>query len=107
MKRLFIAFLLLLFASLGASLALAQNPVVTRPQGVTVGNYSGTLAATNTFQSVLASSTAITGRIGCIIQNTGTNAMYIYPGVLADATTAKSFKITAGQVFYCNNAGVV
>lgn len=103
MKRL----LLILLMVLGVSSAYAQNTVVTRPQGVTSYNAASTVAVTNTFQSIWAASTTLTGRTGCIVQNTGNNPMYVYTGAIASATIAKSFKITAGQSFYCNVGNIV
>lgn len=61
-------------------------------------NQSSTIAVTNTFQEAFASSTE---RRDCMIQNTGTNAMYVFPGAVASATIATSVKLTAGTVFYC------
>lgn len=57
MKRL-IAFTTLLWA-LGASLALAQSPVITQPYGANNYNDSSTITATNTFQSIWAASTLL------------------------------------------------
>ena len=104
MTRLIIAALLW---AIGASFAFAQSPVQTQPKGVTTGNYSGTIAVTNTFQSVLAASSATTGRLACAIQNNGTNSMYVYFGPIANATTAKSVKLAVGQSVNCNSGNVV
>lgn len=90
--------------------AKAQNPVVTMPytaQGqLSTTNSSGSVAVTNTFQSIFAASTVVTGRVACTVQNTGTNAMYVFFGPIASATTATSVKLTAGQSVNCNVGGV-
>lgn len=90
--------------------APAQSPVVTQPytaQGqLATTNASSTIAVTNTFQSVFAASTVQIGRVACTVQNTGTNAMYVFFGPIADATTAKSVKLAAGQALTCNVSGV-
>lgn len=102
MKRLLLALLMM-----GASLpSYAQSPVITQPYGVTSVNYSSTIAITNIFQSVWAANTTTRGRAGCTVQNTGTNTMYVYFGAIADATTAKSTKLSAGQSVRCNNSGI-
>ena len=94
--------------------AYAQsNIVVTTPKPVTaVDNQSSTIAVTNTFQPVFVASTANTGRVACVIQNTGTNSMYVYFGatqtsVLAEATIAKSVKLIAGQACSCDSNDIV
>jgi hypothetical protein len=50
-------------------------------------NASGTIASTNTFQSVFSSAY---NRHGCLIQNTGANFEYVFFGPIASATKAKS-----------------
>lgn len=86
---------------LSASLAFAQSPVVTRPYGSISNNQSGTIAVTNTFQSIYAANTTTTGRVGCTIINYGTNTMWVFFGPIASATKAKSVQLTAGQGVYC------
>lgn len=94
-------------------LAQAQTPMITVPKPVTaVDNQSSTIAVTNTFQQVFAASTATVGRVACVIQNTGTNPMYVFFGatqssVLADATIARSVKLIAGQACSCDTNDVV
>lgn len=100
MKRL----LLLLFV-LWAPLANAQSAVVTQPYARTTTNNSGTIAVTNTFQSIWA---ATAGRAGCTVQNnSATNAMYVYFGPIASATTATSVKLAAGQALTCSVNGII
>lgn len=59
---------------------------------------SSTIAVTNTFQTALAASTS---RRWCILQNQGTHVMYAYFGTLANATTAASLQVQAGQTITC------
>lgn len=97
---------ILLFAGLLAvplmwSPAEAQQTVITQPQGVNTLNRSGTIAVTNTFQSIFAASTNTRGRTACVVQNTGTNSMYVFFGPIASATIAKSVKLAAGQSASC------
>lgn len=100
--------LLLLWALLLPTIALAQNPVITQPYPVSsIVNASSTIAVTNTFQSVFAADTTKTGRVACTIQNTGTNSMYVFFGAIASATIATSVKLAAGQAVTCNNNPVI
>lgn len=87
-----------------SSLALAQTPIFTVPAARSTTAVSSTIAVTNTFQSVFASSA---GRTGCLIQNTGTNPMYVFFGAIASATTAASVKLSAGQSVNCQSGGIV
>lgn len=68
------------------------------PTGVTSTNVSGTIAATGVFQSIAVANTA---RRGCSIQNIGANAMWLYFGAIAGATTAKSFLLMPGNTANC------
>lgn len=105
MKRLFLIATLIIGASFAA---YAQSPVVTRPQGVTTGDYSGSIASTNTFQEVFPASTATTGRLDCIIQNNSASAkMYIHFGSNPSAITPDSLNLAAGAIFRCANGGTV
>lgn len=99
-------------AAFGGALALivlssaaAQSPVITQPYPVTTLNSSSTVAVTNTFQSIWAAAVAPRRRAACLVQNTGTNAMYVFFGPVADATTPTSIKLTAGQFATCNVGG--
>lgn len=85
--------------------AWAQNqpqPVATQPvQGGSV-NASGTIATTGTFQSVIA--TAIgsgRSRQGCLVQNIGSNTMFVFFGPIASATTPTGFQLTSGSSINC------
>ena len=103
MKRLLLALLIL-----GASLpALAQSPVTTYPYTTTISNSSANITSTNTFQSIWAASTNLTGRTDCIIQNNGAASMYVYFGPIANATTPNSLTLAAAGIFRCGNSGVV
>lgn len=94
MIRLLVLFLLV------AMPAFAQQgqPVQNLPNVRVVTNVSSTVAVTNTFQALLA---ANANRLDCTIQNTGTNAMYVFFGAAASATIATSAKLVAGQSAYC------
>jgi len=98
-QKLFLILSLLLLPTL----AEAQTTVVTKPLQLTaVDNQSSTIAVTNTFQQIFAASASVSGRVACTIQNTGTNAMYVFFGATANATIAKSVKLTAGQAVTCD-----
>lgn len=84
--------------------AMAQTPVVTQPQPRASGNASSTIAVTNTFQSIWAANTA---RTSCLVQNNGSNAMYVFFGPLASATTGASVKLAAGVGVNCSVNGIV
>lgn len=104
MKRLLLGLVL----ALGVSFAFAQSPVTTVPYGVTSSHNSNSVTSTNTFQSVFAASTGNTGRSGCIIQNNGSNTMYVYFGPIANAVTNDSVKLSTSQSLNCESvAGVV
>ncbi len=92
--------------------ASAQTPVVTRPHGVTNTNGSGTIAVTNTFQSVFAQTQSSFGnsvlRGGCMVQNnSAANPMYVYFGPIGSATLATSVKLKAGDSVTCAVGGSV
>jgi hypothetical protein len=61
-------------------------------------NISGTIATTNTFQSIQA---ANNGRYGCAVQNNGTHTMYVFFGPIANATTSNSIELVAQQSVSC------
>jgi len=109
MKKIFLVLGMLLFSTV----AYAQTSVITIPKPTTaIDNQSSTIAVTNTFQQVFPASTATVGRVACVIQNTGTNPMYVFFGanmssVLAEATIAKSVKLIAGQAVSCNTDDIV
>lgn len=104
MKRLAISFILLIAS---VSMALAQSPVVTKPYGATINNSSGSISVTNTFQSIWIASTANTGRVDCLIQNKGSNSMYLYFGNIVNATTPNSLTLGSGTSFRCGNNGTI
>lgn len=62
-------------------------------------NLSGTIAVTNTFQSI---SPQTLSRGGCLIQNNGSNSMWVFFGPIASATKAKSVVVPAGQSVSCS-----
>lgn len=102
MKRLWFS---LIFLIASVSYSLAQSPVITQPKPVNTGTYSSTISVTNTFQSVLAASTSTTGRVGCLIQNNGSNKMYVFFGPIANATSSNSIQLSAGQTVNCETWG--
>lgn len=65
---------------------------------------SGTVGTGNTFQQVLNLNY---GRHGCYIQNTSTHTLYVFMGLAASATTAKSFQIAANGFYDCSHNGAV
>jgi hypothetical protein len=85
----------------------AQTPVVTQPYSATSYNASGTIAVTNTFQSVFAAPTTPTGRVACTIQNNGTHNMWVFFGPIAKATEATSVILAANQTVNCNSGNVI
>lgn len=93
--------------------AEAQTSIITNPAPVTANdNQSSAIAVTNVFQPVFAASTNTKGRVACTIQNTGSNYMYVYFGinmtsVLAEASVAKSVKLSSGQAVTCNSDDIV
>ncbi len=106
MKRLILALTILILGA--SSFAHGQSPVITQPYGATNHNDSSSIAVTSTFQSIWPASTATTGRTDCIIQNkASSNAMYIYFGPIANATTQSSLTLSSGSIFRCGNSGVI
>lgn len=96
-----------IFLLLNGSFALAQSPVITQPYRVNSSNNSGTISVTNTFQSIWAKNTSTRGRAGCVIQNNGSNTMWVYFGDIANATKATSVVLAAGQNVSCISGGIV
>lgn len=103
MKKLLVLALLLV----SASIVYAQSPVTTSPKGVINVNASGQISVTSTFQSVFAASSVSSGRLGCTLQNRGSNTMYVFFGPIATATISASVAITSAQTIYCGFGGVV
>lgn len=88
-------FIFVLFFALMPSLTLAQTlPVVST-------NLSGTIAVTDTFQSIQRQTN---NRQGCAIQNNGTHTEYVYFGPIANATEGASVQLAAGQYVSCTSA---
>lgn len=97
--------LLLILSLLVASFsfAIAQNPVVTQPSERTaLSTASGT--ATASFVSVFA---ANLNRLGCVIQNKGSNNMYVNFVSLATATISNSSMVAPGASAGCTLYGTV
>lgn len=100
MKRLLIAGLILIGASFPA---YAQNPVVTQPSTRNaLSTASGT--ATVSFVSVFA---ANVNRLGCVIQNKGSNNMFVNVVSLATATISNSAIVAPGASLNCALFGTV
>lgn len=96
MKKLLLGLLLL------AMPAWAQSPVQTWPLPVRTSNASGTIASTNVFQSIWLAASGNAIRRGCTVQNNGSNAMYVFFGPIASATTGNSVKLAAGATANCH-----
>ena len=99
----------------GIEAAQAQSPVITWPQPKTSINASSTITATNTFQSVFASSGGgatnggggSPGRQGCTIQNTGSHNQFVFFGPITSALTPTSVQLGAGQSVTCSVNGII
>lgn len=78
------------------------SAAVSVPTGSTT-NLSGTVAVTNTFQSVQSANAA---RCGGLIQNNGLNPMYVFFGPLANAAKAKAVVLAAGVTMPLTAPGV-
>jgi hypothetical protein len=81
----------------------APFPVTTSaapPSGVTTTMTGGSIAAQNTFQSILAASAT---RRGCTIQNTATvsDTLFLFFGANGSATKPTSIQLAPGQAAYC------
>ena len=74
----------------------------TSPVPAASTNLSGTIATTNTFQSVQLKNGA---RLGCFVQNNtaGSNSMWVYLGTCTAAAKATSIVLTGGQTFNCQS----
>lgn len=88
-----------------------QNPLpvtvenLTSPTGVVEASstpVNGTIATTDTFQSLLAQNAA---RKSCAIQNQGANMQYISAAV--SPSLANSFQLAPGKTFNCASPGGV
>lgn len=84
----------------------AQQPVITYqyPGASALGN--GTIAVTNTFQSVFSTSLL---RKGCLIQNLGSHTMFVFFGAIGGASSSAAFSLpsSAAAPFSCNSGGTV
>ena len=106
MKKLLLAISLILFLpTLVSADPNTASPVTTIPFGLNNNdNESGTIAVTNTFQSVFV---ANPGRSSCLIQNnSASNKMFVAFGVTpTPATTPTSLSLAAGASTTCENVG--
>lgn len=93
--------LIALLLALCVSNAYAQSPVTTQPYGATSFNASSSIAVTNTFQSIWAASTTTTGRVGCTIQNLGSNKQFVFFGPIANAITKSSVTLNPLDSVQC------
>ncbi len=82
--------------------ALLTLPALAQQTTRTSTNLAGTIAVTNTFQSIDAANTA---RQGCVVQNNGAASMWVFFGPIASATKAKSVVLSTGQSVGCNVFG--
>lgn len=82
--------------------AQAQSPVETFPYPAGTNHVDGTVAVSNTFQTVVPTALSVPknkSRKGCLIQNNGSNTMWIFIGPAASGTKGASFTLippTAG-----------
>lgn len=70
---------------------------------LTSTNLSGTIAVTNTFQSIQA---LTAGRKGCLIQNNSARNMYVFFGTMASATLTNTYILAAGTSISCAVGGL-
>lgn len=80
--------------TISASLAVAA---------LTSTQVGGTVTTHGTFQQALASNAS---RKGCTIQNTSADTEYVFFGATVSATTAGSYKLTAGNALNCAVGGL-
>lgn len=83
----------------------AEAATVVVPSQLGSVNLSGTIAVTNTFQSI---QTYNSDRAGCLIQNQSlTNTMWVYFGPVSAATKAASYELdtTHGLQISCSVGG--
>lgn len=94
----------------------AAQTVTTNPQPVFSTSAGGSVAVTNTFQSVFAAKAnpAQSMRFGCTIQNSGASnagSIFVFVGPIASATKAASFELVPvgtgvqGGSFSCATGG--
>ena len=87
----------------GAGIATPASPStplpVTSPGTSAVTQQGVTIAATNTFQQILA---ANPNRTGCLIQNNSTHPGYVFTAT-GSPTLANSLVILPGGTYYCEN----
>lgn len=76
-----------------ASAAFAQSNVTTNPSYVGSTNLSGSIGTTNTFQSLSLAVVPPNRRNGCLIQDNGSNTMYVFFGPIGSATKAASYQL--------------
>jgi len=69
------------------------------PIGASSTPVNGTIAVTNTFQTLIAQNSS---RKGCTFQNQGTHAMYV--SISATPTLANSLQWPPGGTLYCSGA---
>lgn len=82
---------------------LCTNCSPSAPIGAASNPVNGTIAVTNTFQSLIGLNA---GRKGCIFQNQGTHTMYF--SVAGSPTLANSLQVAPGGFFVCSgNSNVV
>lgn len=115
-RRVPVAFLALIFVlSPGLALAQSAQAVNTVPLPLGQVNSSAAVASTNVFQALFSAAgpgASAPIRNGCKIINTGTTAIYVFFGAIAQATTLKSIPLapaaadgTAGGSTTCEEIG--
>lgn len=82
-------------------IAVAAHAEVPTP--ILGTNLSGSIATTNTFQLI---QTITNDRVDCTIQNnSASNSMWVYFGLIASASKASSAILAPGQTLSCRAAG--
>jgi hypothetical protein len=79
---------------------LVTNPSSGAATGASSNPVNGTIAVTNTFQSLI---TMNASRKACSFQNQGTHNMYF--SVASSPTLANSYQVTPFTIFYCSGPG--
>jgi len=95
--------------AIAVSVALLALPALAQQTTRTSTNLAGTIAVTNTFQSVSAHNMS---RQACTIQNNGASGMWVFfekdptATCATNATKAKSVVLLTGQSVSCGSPGV-
>jgi hypothetical protein len=86
------------------AIALCAGPALAAGAPPSTGtNVSSTVSVGGTFQSILVAS----NRLDCFVQNpvSATETLFVFFGPIANATTANSVNLAAGQAVTCSSQG--